>query len=1159
MSAPETVSLDDKFDVTKDRIFVTGTQAIVRLALMQKARDKAAGLNTAGYVTGYRGSPLGAVDQQMWKAKSWLKDAEVVFQPAINEDLAATACWGTQQAHLRGENRYDGVYAMWYGKGPGVDRSGDVLRHGNLAGTAPHGGVLVLMGDDHTCESSTTAHQSDYALVDAMIPILYPCGVQEIVDYGLIGWALSRFAGTWAGLKLVKDTVDATASIEVHAERLNLVYPEVDQPANGLHIEAFEMPIEQEARLHDYRLPAVRAFARANRLDKTVFKGGATPRLGIVTAGKSYLDVRQALDDLGIDEVKAANLGIALYKVAMPWPLEPEGVREFALGLDKLIVVEEKRSLIEWQLKDALYGRTGAPQVVGKQDEEGRVLLPAKDALNPNMVALAIADRVLEYADDAAIRARADEIRKAEAARTGIAEIATRTPYFCAGCPHNSSTKVPEGSRAYAGIGCHWMVQLMPERNTIGYTQMGGEGANWIGEAPFSKTAHVFQNLGDGTYNHSGIMALRAAVAAGVNVTYKILYNDAVAMTGGQPNDGGLTVDMIVRQVLAEGAKRVRVVSDEPHKYPKGFFPAEVDISGRDDLDAVQTSLRDIPGVTVLVYDQTCAAEKRRRRKRGTFPDPDKRVVINDLVCEGCGDCGVQSNCVAVAPLETEFGRKRTIDQSACNKDFSCLKGFCPSFVTVEGGKLKKGKAIAGADADGFPTLPEPALPADSRQSIVVTGIGGTGVVTIGALVGMAAHLEGKGCGVLDMAGLAQKGGAVVSHIRLAESADEIQAIRVAAGGADVLLGCDIVVAGSTGVQATLKPGHTQAVVNTQKTMTGAFTQNADFDLPTARIEKQLGDMLGEGRTHLVPATPLATRLMGDSIATNLFMLGFAWQQGLIALKRSSIEEAIRLNGVAVEANLKAFLWGRRAAHDLAAVEKLAAPAPAAGASTAIARTLDDVIARRAEFLTGYQSRRYARRYEALVAKVREKEKALGLGEALTDAVARSLFKLMAYKDEYEVARLYTDGSFEARIADMFEGDYALKFHLAPPIMAKRDGNGRLVKREYGPSMMRTFRLLAKMKRLRGTPFDIFGRTAERKMERQLIRDYEKLVADILGALDARTHATAVALARLPQQIRGFGHVKEAALERVRAEEAKLRARLTERTPDPASMAEAAE
>lgn len=1150
----QSVSLEDKYKLESGRIFITGTQALVRLPIMQHLRDGAEGLSTGCYISGYRGSPLGGYDQQLWAAKKLLSDHHVVFQPGVNEDLAATAIWGTQQLGFHGEPKYDGVFAIWYGKGPGVDRTGDVFRHGNLAGTHPRGGVLVLMGDDHTCESSTTAHQSEYALVDAMIPILNPAGVQELLDYGLFGWALSRYSGCWVGLKCVKDTIDASASVDVSPERVRIVTPADHKlPQGGLNIRWPDVALDQEARLHKHKLDAVRAFARANRLDRVIMDSPEA-KLGIVTCGKSYMDVRQALQYLGIDDAEAQRLGLRIYKVGMTYPLEPQGLTEFAEGLDRIIVVEEKRGLVETQVKEILYGRADAPQVVGKRDELGAELFQSNGALDPNEIAIAIGRRILERNGDSQLAARVAEQEKLHT-RVPEKPAMDRTPYFCSGCPHNTGTRVPDGSIALAGIGCHFMAQWM-DRNTAGYTQMGGEGASWIGEAPFVKTRHVFQNIGDGTYYHSGLLAVRAAVASGVNVTYKILFNDAVAMTGGQQVDGPLSVPQITHQVASEGAKKVVVVTDEPHKYGvNAGFAEGVEVYHRDDYDAVQKRMREIPGVSVIVYDQTCAAEKRRRRKRGQFPDPAKRVVINDLVCEGCGDCGVKSNCVSVVPLETEFGRKRTIDQSSCNKDYSCVKGFCPSFVTVHGGSLRKGKSLpvqeeasAGVKVETlFPAVPEPKLPdLQEPYGMMVTGVGGTGVVTIGAIVGMAAHLEGKGFGGLDMAGLAQKGGAVWSHLQIAQKPDDIRTVRLGAGGARLVLGCDLVVSASQKSMDTTREGATRAVVNTHQQMTGDFTRNADMRFPASSLRRTIVNSVGEDSAHFVDATRIATALLGDSIATNMFMLGFAYQKGLIPVSAEAINKAIELNGAAVKMNQAAFLWGRRTAVDVAAVERLIAPKAEAAASTRMSESLDELIGRRAEFLAGYQNAAYAARYKALVDRVREAEAAGTRGlSGLAEAVARYYFKLLAYKDEYEVARLYTGGQFEARIKSLFEGDYKLHFHLAPPLLAKRDPqNGQLRKSEYGGWMFTAFRLLAKLRFLRGSAFDVFGYTRERRTERRLIADYESVIAEVLERLNPENHALAVRIASLPEEIRGFGHVKEAHLEKAKLKEAELLAAL---------------
>jgi indolepyruvate ferredoxin oxidoreductase len=1139
------VSLDDKYDLTKSRVFVTGYQALIRACLMQKARDRAAGLNTAGYLTGYRGSPLGGLDQQFMRAGRQLSASDVKFLPGLNEELAATALWGTQQAELRGEGKFDGVFGLWYGKGPGVDRSGDVFRHANLAGTSKKGGVLALMGDDHTAESSTTAHQSEFHFVDVMMPILNPGGVQEIIDYALYGWAMSRYTGTWTALKCMHETVESTGVVNAGLDRINPVIPaDFHMPEGGLNIRLLDTILGQEARLHDFKRDAMLAFVRANKLNKIITSGGRNAKIGVITTGKAYLDVRQALDELGIDEVKCNDIGLRLFKIGCVWPIGRQELLDFAQGLDLIIVVEEKRSLIEVQVREELYGTANQPVCIGKKDEQGNWLFPVKGALDPNDVAIAIGERLLRVGASDELAANVARLKSAQRAFAETSDVAQRIPYFCSGCPHNTSTRVPEGSRAYAGIGCHFMSQWM-ERKTLGYTQMGGEGANWIGEAPFSKREHVFQNLGDGTYNHSGYLAIRAAIASGVKMTYKILFNDAVAMTGGQTNEGGLNVPQIARQVAAEGASRVIVVSDEPWKYPKDTdWPRGLTVHHRDELDALQRDLTTVPGVSVLIYDQTCAAEKRRRRKRGTFPDPDKRVVINDLVCEGCGDCGVKSNCVSVQPLMTEWGRKRTIDQSSCNKDYSCLNGFCPSFVTVHGAKLKKGEGVA--HPENWPALPAPSLPLTNHPySIIVTGIGGTGIVTIGAIVGMAAHLEGKGAGVIDMAGLAQKGGAVYSHIRIANTPEEIHAIRVAAGSADLVLGGDSVVAGTKKVLGAIKAGHTRVVVNTAEFLPGDFTRNADFSLPTERLKRAISAAAGPGQSHFVDASRLATALLGNSIGSNMFMLGYAFQAGALPLSAEAIEKAIEMNGEAVAMNVAAFRYGRRAAVDPAALEALVKPAPGlANESLRLSQSFAETVDRRVAFLTAYQSARYARRYLALVEKIKATEAVKAPGQcALTEAVARYLFKLMAYKDEYEVARLYTDTSFVERVKNTFDGDnLRFEFHLAPPLLARRDKvTGEPKKMSFGPWMLGAFRVLAKFKFLRGTPLDPFGYTAERRTERRLIAEYCDLLADIAERLTPDNHDLAVALAALPEKIRGFGHVKQRHLTAAKAEEAALR------------------
>jgi indolepyruvate ferredoxin oxidoreductase len=1159
--AKHAVSLDDKYALDETRQLLTGTQAIVRLMLTQRARDVQAGLNTAGYVTGYRGSPIATLEGAMLRAHGILEANHIKFQPGLNEDLAATALWGSQQAELRGEGKYDGVFGVWYGKGPGVDRTGDVFRHANHAGTSKHGGVLALMGDDHTCESSTSAHQSEFAFVDYMIPFLNPAGVQEILDYGLLGFALSRYAGLWVGIKCVKDNIEATATVDGRIDRVEIKIPEdFTMPPGGLNIRLGDQALAKEARLHDYKRAAILAFARANSFDRIVTSGGPAPKIGIVTTGKSYLDVRAAMDELGLDEVAANRLGLRLYKVGMPWPLEPQGLLKFAQGLELVLVVEEKRALIETQVKEQLYDWPNRPRVLGKKDENEQWLFPAKYALDPSDIAIKLGERLIRYGAGDDIKDKVAELKRIKGNRPEAAEAATRIPYFCPGCPHNSSTVVPEGSRAYAGIGCHYMAHWM-DRSTEGFTQMGGEGSNWIGEAPFSNTPHVFQNLGDGTYIHSGSLAIRAARAAGVNITFKILYNDAVAMTGGQSLDGAPTVGMIARQVQAEGIDTVVVVTDEPHKYPTGFLPAGVPVFHRHELQSVQEELRKVPGVSVLIYDQTCAAEKRRRRKRGTFPDPDKRAFINPTVCEGCGDCGVKSNCVAVMPLETELGTKRAIDQSACNKDFSCVEGFCPSFVTVHGAKVRKSRQAVRADSGVtamLASLPEPRPPSiDTPYTMLVTGVGGTGVVTISAVLGQAAHLDGKGFGAIDMTGLAQKGGAVACHMRVAKDADQIHAIRAGVAGADLVLGCDLVVTASNAVLATIKPDHTAVVYSDYEMHTAAFTRNANIKVPGPALRHAIAERAGKGPVHHFDAHTAAVKLFGDSIAANMFLLGYAYQLGSVPIGAGAIEQAIELNGAAVEMSRAAFRFGRLAAHDMGAVERIMG----AHADTASSRmqTLDGIVAYRAVQLTAYQDAALAERYRARIAAIAEAERGKAPGRAgLAEAVARGYYKLLAYKDEYEVARLFTDPAFENALSEQFESRGTLQLHLAPPLLSRRDKRtGEPRKMRFGRWMLPVFRLLAKGKALRGTAWDIFGYTRERRLEREMIADYQTLLDEIIQRLSPATHHTAVALASLPLEIRGFGHIKERNCKAAKAREVTLLADL--RNPSPSTLLKAAE
>ena len=1149
-------TLEHKYTRAEGRIYLSGVQALVRLPLMQQMRDRAAGINTAGFISGYRGSPLGGFDRELWKAKKHLKASNIEFQPGLNEDLGATMVWGTQQANLFPGAKYDGVFSMWYGKGPGVDRCGDVFKHANAAGTGKFGGVLALAADDHACRSSTLPHGSELEFVSAMMPILNPAGVQDILDMGMLGWAMSRFTGRWVGFKTIAETVESSASVNVNPHQLDILLPEdFELPVDGLNIRWPDPPLNQEMRLHRYAVLAATAFARVNKIDKVVIDS-PNARLGIVTTGKSYLDVLQALEYLGISERDARDIGIRVYKVGMTWPLEPVGIRDFARGLEDIVVVEEKRSFIESQMKEYMYNWDEArrPHIVGKYDEDGNWILPSTNELTPAMIALVIAKRLSRFFNNETIRARVAWIEAKEHELTLPRANFPRAAHYCSGCPHNTSTAVPEGSRALAGIGCHYMVTWM-DRRTDTFTQMGGEGATWCGQAPFTETRHVFQNLGDGTYFHSGSLAVRQAIAAKVNITYKILYNDAVAMTGGQPVDGTLTVPDIAHQMRSEGVQAIIVVSDDIAKWSQPeVFPRGVEFIHRDELDAVQKRMREIPGTSVLIYDQTCATEKRRRRKRGKMVDPNKRVFINSLVCEGCGDCGEKSFCVSVLPKETEYGRKREIDQSGCNKDYSCVKGFCPSFVSVVGGSLKKKKGKVEVD---FATLPLPSFESDLAQpwNILVTGIGGTGVVTIGALIGMAAHLEGKGSTVLDQTGLAQKGGAVTCHLRIAKTPENINAVRIAAGEADLVLGCDMLVVNDYWALSKIRSQRSHVVLNSYEAMPGTFTMKPDMQFPAQQIVDAVTTALGGDKPELVDATALATALLGDTIAANLFMLGYAWQKGWVPVSHDALMRAIELNGAAIEMNKTAFNWGRMAAYDIVAVRKAAGlPNPhlptgaialalpvrrlantstvtgeaAALDDATLSATLDEQIARRITFLTDYQNAAYAQRYTTVVEKVRavEQQKTPGF-TSLTEAVARYAFKIMAYKDEYEVARLYTSGDFEKRLRETFEGDFKLHFNLAPPLFARKDADGNLRKAEYGTWVFGAFKILAKLRGLRGSALDLFGYTAERKLERQLIVDYQKTLDELLAGLNADNHALAVDIASVPEHIRGYGHVKE--------------------------------
>ena len=1144
--------LSDNLAAQSGQVFLTGTQALVRLLLAQKAQDERQGLKTAGFVSGYRGSPLGMVDQQLWKAKKFLEKAEVNFLPAINEDLAATACLGVQRVALDPKRTVDGVFAMWYGKGPGVDRSGDALKHGNVYGTAKQGGVLVVCGDDHGCVSSSTPHQSDLALQAWSMPLVHPGNVAEYLEFGLYGWALSRFSGAWVGFKAISEVVESGMTVDLDAVPLDFELPVDHTPPTDLHIRSVDLPsLELESRLA-HKIDAVLAFAKINSIDKHIV---VSPRasLGIVTVGKAHYDFMEVLRRLDLDPNALAAAGVRVYKVGLVYPLEPTRIREFAQGLTDMLVIEEKAPVVERQIKELLYHLPDAqrPRAVGKSDEHGAAVLSALGELRPSRIMPTVADwlarlnpaldrrhLVVDFLTPCLLSNSADAVR--------------RQPYFCSGCPHNTSTKLPEGSRALAGIGCHFMASWM-ERGTSGLIQMGAEGVDWAAHSRFTTEKHVFQNLGDGTYYHSGYLAIRQAIAAKANITYKILYNDAVAMTGGQPVDGQTSVPQIARQVEAEGVKRLVVVSDEIGKYDghHGLFPAGTTFHDRSELDAVQRELREIQGVTVLIYDQTCAAEKRRRRKKGEFPDPDKRIFINESVCEGCGDCGQASNCLSVVPVETDFGRKRAIEQSSCNKDFSCVNGFCPSFVSVHGAKLKKraGAAFGPADlAREIAAIQPPAAWAWTGPfDMLVTGVGGTGVVTVGALVTMAAHLEGKQSSVLDFMGFAQKGGAVLSFVRVAPTQDLLNQVRIDTQQADVLLACDMVVGASADALATVKAGRTVILANTHELPTAAFVRNPDASLQADSLLAKMRHAVGEEKELLasIDAQDIAQRLMGDTMPSNIVMLGACWQRGLVPVSFEALMRAIELNGVAVENNKTAFALGRLAIAAPEALRRLAGEQAGSAVQWFNFDRLDDkdgqpgLIARRKAFLTEYQDAAYASRYEALVQRVRAAESALGeagKGLRLTKAVARYYAKLLAIKDEYEVARLYTDGKFEAALKAQFEDWDHLSFHMAPPLIAKPGADGRAKKVELGSWTFKALKTLAKFKGLRGGALDLFGKTEERRIERQLIRDYEALVDELLASLSAEKLDLAVKLARLPEGIRGYGHVKLANVVTVRAQ-----------------------
>jgi indolepyruvate ferredoxin oxidoreductase len=1154
------ISLDQKYTQGSGHIFLTGIQALVRLPMAQIRRDRAAGLNTAGFVTGYRGSPLGGYDQQLFAARQHLDQYNIKFQPGVNEDLAATAVWGSQQLNLSPGARHDGVVSIWYGKGPGVDRCGDVFRHGNAAGSAKNGGVLCLAGDDHGAKSSTVPHQSDHAFISALMPYLYPSSIHEMIEMGLLGIAMSRYSGCWVGMKVITETVETTAEIDLSDEMKPFIIPtDFEMPPGGLNLRWPDDRFDQDRRLQDYKGFAAIAFARANKVNR-ITMDSPNARFGIMASGKSYEDIRQALRELGVTSEVAARIGLRLYKIGMPWPLEPQGVREFAVGLEEIFIIEERREIVENQVKQELFNWRDdvRPRIVGKMDEHDKRFLPFAEELSVASLASSLTERLLRLNLNpeiaAMLRAKADWFNGRQATQMQAVAPISRTPYFCSGCPHNTSTKVPEGSRAFAGIGCHFMALWM-DRNTETFTHMGGEGVPWVGVAPFTNEEHVFANLGDGTYFHSGSLAIRQAIASKANITYKILYNDATAMTGGQHVDGDLSPQQITFQLHSEGIRDIYLVSENPDAYPASDIAPGTRTAHRDELDAVMKTLRKVKGASAIVFVQTCAAEKRRRRKRGTLEDPQRRVIINPAVCEGCGDCSVQSNCISVEPLETELGRKRTINQSSCNKDYSCLKGFCPSFVTVDGGKLRR-RAPAGLDNIG--DLPEPSSrPSLERPyNIAVGGVGGTGVLTIGALLGMAAHIEGKASMILDMSGLAQKGGAVLSHVRLSEHTADVTCSRIVTGTADLVLAADEVVAVAKETISLCESDRTFGVINTHLIPIADFIMNRDFNFQSGKVNSVLETALRKDSSFFDFTKP-AEILLGDSIATNMMMMGFAYQKGLLPLSAASIEQAIEVNGVAIKMNTQAFQLGRLAAADparLAAMMK--GQDDTVAPKTLDAMSLDEIIAHRGALLTDYQNEKLAERYRSLVTQVRNAAADGGYGEALPRAVAINYAKLLAYKDEYEVARLYTDGRFDKQIRDQFDGDFKISFNLAPPLLGgAKDALGRPRKRAFGPWMMPVFRLMAKMRVLRGTAFDIFGHSADRKLERDLISGYEKDIAHVLSVLSPLTLDTAIEILALPDRIRGYGPVKEKSVMDAKARYAQLAADLANPPPAPRQIA----
>ena len=1180
--------LDQKFTLERGRVLVTGVQALVRLPVDQHRADAARGLRTATFISGYQGSPLGTVDLTIERHLDLLTAHDVVWVPGVNEELAATAVWGSQEPLLGPLARHDGVVGMWYGKGPGVDRCGDVFKHANFKGTAPNGGVLVLAGDDPMAKSSTLPTQVEPAFYDAQIPVLYPGTMQEVIDLGLHGIALSRYSGLWTAFKIVTTVADGFGVAEVAPDRILPVDPELEidgEPWRHVQRPGLVTPLslEQEKDIVYGRLEAATAYAAANGLNEIGGAAGAA-RLGIVAAGRTFTELRQALDDLGLDDQALRHFGIRLLRLGMVWPVEPEIVRRFAAGLDEILVLDEKRAFIELFVRDILYGRAGAPRVVGKTDERGRRLVPADGELSADRIAAVVADRLRSgvLGGDVGALPVAVEARLAlieAAARAGEAVLA-RTPYWCSGCPHNRSTAAPDGSFVGAGVGCHAMALWIDDRAQIVH-QMGGEGATWIGRAPFTERPHIFQNVGDGTFFHSASLAVRAAVAAGVDITYKILYNGAVAMTGGQDVAGSIGVAELTQAMAAEGVSRIIVCSDDPDRHTSGAALAEgADVWGRDRLDEAQIALRDTPGVTVLIYDQQCAAEKRRERKRGLRPTPTKRIFINEAVCEGCGDCGAKSHCLSVQPVDTELGTKTRIHQSSCNFDYTCIEGDCPSFIRVKtrpdpARSSATVAAGAGRAAQSAPPAeiaePERPVPGPDGFAVFMAGVGGTGVVTVSQVLATAALLDGLGVIGLDQTGLSQKGGPVVSHLRFFDG-EASGANLIGAGGTDCYLGMDLLVAADPKNLAKADRDRTLAVVSTSKLPTGDMVAHTEETYPdTDRLLATIDSATRAGDGVRLDADRMADALLGTAMPANVLVLGAAYQAGGIPVSAASIERAIELNGVAVAANIAAFRWGRLYRRDgidglvslagVAGVASVAAPAPTEPAAPGLgldsvgtrakaaaralvensglaavpgdrAAALAETVERRAADLVDYQSRVLASAYVDFVdaASARERE-VMGDRTELAESVARYLYKLTAYKDEYEVARLHLRPGMDDAMRDAV-GDFAgYRVLLHPPVLRAL---GLKRKISLGPFQRPALAVLKGLRRLRGTPFDVFGYAGVRRTERELIAEYRSLMETELDALTPDTYGRALQLAQLPDIIRGYEDVKLANVERFR-------------------------